>query len=224
MSSWLSWWGGAANQKQKQAKVKEAVVGLRAHKDMLEKKAAYLQTQVDELEAQTKAALKRDPNEAKRLVARKLRKEKERQQVVNSIQSMESQEMALNRATATRDEVQATQKVTDAMKLINKDISVDKVDAMMESLREQNAANEEIAQMLGTPVGDMQDEDELEEELERMRQEQVDEEMLKTGTVPVSDKIKDLPSAATGELKRKTAPQESEEEAELRRLQAEMAM
>lgn len=39
--------------------------------------------------------------------------------------------MALNRATATRDEVQATQKVTEAMKLINKDISVDKVDAMM---------------------------------------------------------------------------------------------
>ncbi|KAL2758055.1 hypothetical protein ACRALDRAFT_1061304 [Sodiomyces alcalophilus JCM 7366] len=223
MSGWLSWWGGAASQKQKQAKVKDAVVGLRAHKDMLEKKAAYLQTQVDELEAQTKAALKRDPNEAKRLVARKLRKEKERQQVVNSIQSMESQEMALNRATATRDEVQATQKVTEAMKLINKDISVDKVDAMMESFREQNAANEEIAQILGTPVGDMQDEDELEEELERMRQEQVDEEMLNTGTVP-ADKIQDLPAAATGELKKKTTPQESEEEAELRRLQAEMAM
>lgn len=68
-----------------------------------------------------------------------------------------------------------------------------------ESLREQNAANEEIAQILGTPVGDMEDELDLEEELERMRQEQVDEEMLKTGTVPVSDKIKDLPAAATGE-------------------------
>lgn len=62
MSSWLSWWGGTASQKQKQAKVKDAVVGLRAHRDMLEKKAAYLQSQVDDLEAQTKAALKKDPN------------------------------------------------------------------------------------------------------------------------------------------------------------------
>lgn len=61
MSGWMSWWGGGANQKQKSAKVKEAVVGLRAHKDMLEKKAAYLQTQIDDLETQTKAALSKDP-------------------------------------------------------------------------------------------------------------------------------------------------------------------
>lgn len=48
------------------------------------------------------------------------------------------------------------------------------------------------------------DEDELEDELEQLQQEQLDEAMLKTGTVPVSDAIHRLPAA--GEGPRKSAP------------------
>lgn len=83
--------------------------------------------------------------------------------------------------------------------------------------------NEEIAQAMASPAGPIDEDEELEEELERMRQEQLDEEMLKTGPVP-HDKVSSLPAAANGELKNKATPQESEEEAELRKLQAEMAM
>lgn len=79
-----------------------------------------------------------------------------------------------------------------------------------------------------------------------MEQEQLDNKMLKTGTVPVSDEIHRLPAAATGERTshsereaslesrfsnlppvkaRQPARQEEEdEEEELRKLQAEMAM
>lgn len=104
--------------------------------------------------------------------------------------------------------------------------------------------NEEIAQAMASPAGPIDEDEELEEELERMRQEQLDEEMLKTGPVP-HDKVSSLPAAANGErettlpqqaarelrrtdphvtVKNKATPQESEEEAELRKLQAEMAM
>ena len=93
---------------------------------------------------------------------------------------------------------------------------------------------------MGEPV----DEDELENELEGLEQEQIDERMLKTGTVPVHDEINRLPSAANGEResrdrnlfnvasnpelvvkgKGKVQPEEEDEEAELAKLQAEMAM
>jgi hypothetical protein len=45
------------------------------------------------------------------------------------------------------------------------------------------------------------DEDELNEELDALEQEQLDNKMLKTGTVPVSDEIHRLPAAANGESK-----------------------
>lgn len=105
---------------------------------------------------------------------------------------------------------------------------------------------EEIANAItSAPIGEPVDEDELNEELAELEQEQLDNKMLKTGTVPVSDEIHRLPAAANGERKcdemkrylvgrhtnfeivKGKAPvhaEEEDEEEELRKLQAEMAM
>jgi charged multivesicular body protein 4 len=83
----------------------------------------------------------------------------------------------------------------------------------------------------------------LDDELAELEQEQLDNKMLKTGTVPVSDEIHRLPAAANGESKSPPAlsfkdsltlgpvkgktpvhAEEEDEEEELRKLQAEMAM
>lgn len=96
------------------------------------------------------------------------------------------------------------------------------------------------------PLGEQVDESELDDELAEMEQEQLDNKMLKTGTVPLGDEIHRLPAAANGERtytseekvgvqrvmandktvkQKKPARQEEEdEEEELRKLQAEMAM
>jgi charged multivesicular body protein 4 len=104
--------------------------------------------------------------------------------------------------------------------------------------------------MNSVAVGNQVDEDELEDELEQMQQEQLDEQMTKTGTVPVSDAVHKLPAAANGPRKsfqtyalslgifrnrehyancllvkgKAPAVEEDDEEEELRKLQAEMAM
>ena len=104
---------------------------------------------------------------------------------------------------------------------------------------------EEIATAItSAPLGEQIDETELDEELAELEQEQLDNKMLKTGTLPVSDKIHRLPAAANGERMytkvkmlaealltnqsvRGKAPvhaEEEDEEEELRKLQAEMAM
>lgn len=112
-----------------------------------------------------------------------------------------------------------------------------------EKLREQNALSEEIVSAITTnALGETVDDADLEEELEAMQQEQLDESLLKTGTVPVSDQIQRMPAAANGESKfdphpsdrvrhgltpppvKGKAVEEDDEEAELRKLQAEMAM
>lgn len=50
-------------------------------------------------------------------------------------------------------------------------------------------------------VGNQVDEEDLEDELEQLQQEQLDEQMLKTGTVPISDQIQHLPAVTNGERK-----------------------
>ncbi|PHH59495.1 hypothetical protein CDD80_1764 [Ophiocordyceps camponoti-rufipedis] len=119
------------------------------------------------------------------------------------------------------------EKAGQAMKQIHGKLTPEKVDETMERLRDQNALSEEIVTAItGASITDPVDDVELDEELEQLQQEQLDEAMLKTGSVPVSDAVHKMPSPAhTEPASRKAAPaEEDDEEAELRKLQAEMAM
>ncbi len=51
------------------------------------------------------------------------------------------------------------------------------------------------------PITEPIDEDELEADLAALEQENLDEKMLKTGTVPVADSLNSLPSGVNGECK-----------------------
>lgn len=98
-----------------------------------------------------------------------------------------------------------------------------------EDLREQHAIGDEISEAITSGVGPSAiDEDDLDEELAELQQEQLDEQMLNTGAVPVGDKVGRLPQAPQAEIaKGKSAAarvEEDDEEEELRKLQAEMAM
>lgn len=99
-----------------------------------------------------------------------------------------------------------------------------------EDLREQHHIGEEISEAITSGVTTSGiDEDELDDELAELQQEQLDEQMLNTGNVPVGDKVGRLPQTPQTEVKGKTPVsaarvEEDDEEEELRKLQAEMAM
>ncbi|MCJ1285095.1 ESCRT-III subunit protein snf7 [Xylographa opegraphella] len=94
-----------------------------------------------------------------------------------------------------------------------------------EGLGEQRALAEEIGNAIanGPQAGEPIDESELEDEISRLEQENLDEKMTNTGmTVP------QLPTGLHGELPGRAATkpmhEDEDEEEELRKLQAEMAM
>ena len=69
-----------------------------------------------------------------------------------------------------------------------------------EQLREQHELTQEIGNAITSmPITEPIDEDELEADLQALEQEKLDEEMLRTGTVPVSDSLNRMPAAANGE-------------------------
>lgn len=129
--------------------------------------------------------------------------------------------------------------------ILDKAFADDKCDR--DKLREQNALSDEIVEAMSGPgIGQDMDQQELEDELEQLQQEQLDEDMLKTGTVPVADAVHKMPSPANAErefflvlhnapldnvtdyvwtaVSSKKQTVDEDDDAELEKLRAEMAM
>lgn len=179
---------------------------------------------------------------AKSALRRKKLFEKTLEQTTAQITQVEQQIYSIEAANINQETLNAMKNAGAAMKQIHGGLTIDKVDATMDELREQHALGEEIASAItNAPLGDPVDETELEEELEGMEQEAMDERMLKSGSVPVGGEVSRLPSVGNGPRKtrntheeerlltpdfsvRGKAQEEDDEEEELRKLQAEMAM
>lgn len=140
-------------------------------------------------------------------------------QTIAQISTLEQQIYSIEAANINKETLLAMEKAGKAMAAIHGKLDINKVDETMyvfvirsrlgyrliytlfrDKLREQHALGEEIAQALtSAPLGEPIDETELEDELADLEQEQLDNKMLKTGSVPVSDEVHRLPSVVNGE-------------------------
>jgi charged multivesicular body protein 4 len=139
---------------------------------------------------------------AKTALRRKKNYEHQLEQTQAHMMTVEREISSIETANINKETLDAMKNAQSAMKKIHGGLTIEKVDETMEQLREQHAVGEEIAEALTQgAVGQSVDEDELDEELAELQQEELDNKMLKTGTVPVSDQIQRLPDAAVGERK-----------------------
>ncbi|KAK7732162.1 ESCRT-III subunit protein snf7 [Botryosphaeria dothidea] len=226
MSGWgLGWFGGGGAAKKKDAP-KNAILQLRGQLEMLSKREKHLQHQMDEQDAIARKNVSANKTAAKSALRRKKQFEHSLEQTQNQIMTLEREIYSIETANINKETLDAMKNAGDAMKQIHGKLTIDKVDQTMEELREQHAIGEEISEAIGQPMGQTLDEDELDEELAELQQEELDNKMLETGQVPVTDKVSRLPTGPQGELPGKKAvhAEEEDEEEELRKLQAEMAM
>ncbi|KAI5292101.1 ESCRT-III subunit protein snf7 [Ascosphaera acerosa] len=221
-----SWFGGSSAQARKDAP-KNAILGLREQLEMLQKRERHLENQMAEQEAMAKKHVTTNKAAAKNALRRKKIHEKSLEQTSAQILQLESQIYSIEAANINQETLAAMKNAGKAMKQIHKGMTIEEVDKTMDELREQQQLSEEIVNVVtsGPVGGDIIDEDDLQGELDQLEQENVDERMLKTGTVPVADRLSGLPAAARAEPKGKAAVQEEDdEEAELEKLRAEMAL
>ncbi|KAF4630780.1 hypothetical protein G7Y89_g7352 [Cudoniella acicularis] len=222
MSGVWGWFGGQSAQSKKDSP-KNAILGLRSQLEMLQKRERHLQTQMDEQDAIARKNVTTNKNAAKAALRRKKQHEHTLEQTTAQVATLEQQIYSIEAANINRETLAAMERAGQAMAQIHGKLNIDKVDETMEKLREQHALGEEIASAItSAPLGDTIDELELTDELEAMEQEALDNKILDTGTVPVSDSLSRLPAVANGDLKGKAV--EDDEEEELRKLQAEMAI
>ncbi|KAF2732866.1 vacuolar-sorting protein-like protein snf7 [Polyplosphaeria fusca] len=225
MSGWGLGWFGGGNQKSKEAP-KKAILQLRGQLEMLNKREKHLQNQMDEQDNIARKYVSSNKSAAKAALRRKKQFESSLEQTSAQIMTLEREIYSIETANINKETLDAMKNAGTAMKQIHAGLTIETVDDVMEGLREQHAIGEEISEAITQGVGAQNiDEDDLDEELAELQQEQLDEQMLNTGTVP-QDKVGRLPTAAQHEPvgKKPVRVEEDDEEEELRKLQAEMAM
>ncbi|KAL5628134.1 hypothetical protein BROUX41_002882 [Berkeleyomyces rouxiae] len=224
MSGVWGWFGGGAAKKKDTPK--NAIVGLRSQLEMLQKRERHLQTQMDEQDAIARKKIATDKNGAKAALRRKKAHEHSLEQTQSQIVTLEQQVNAIESANINMETLAAMERASAAMKQIHGKLTPETVDETMAALQEQNALSEEIVSAItNSNINNAVDEMDLEDELESMQQEMLDGELLNSGSVPVADAVHKMPTVSSGPIKGKApAVEEDDEEAELRKLQAEMAM
>ena len=149
------------------------------------------------------------------------------EQTMGQIGTLEQQIYSIESANINRETLAAMEKAGKAMEEIHGKLTPEKVDETMyvlphesgmsvlgmelkltgyardrDKLRDQNALSEEIVNAIVGNQMDAVDDDELMQELEEMEQENLDREILKTGNVPTTDAVHNLPAPAQAERKR----------------------
>ncbi|KAI4186535.1 MAG: hypothetical protein L6R41_003409 [Letrouitia leprolyta] len=222
---WGAWFGGNSAQRRKDAP-KKAILDLRQQLDMLQKRERHLENQMANEDKKARDSVSTNKTAARAALKRKKQHENSLEQTNGQISMLEQQIYSIESANINQETLAAMKNAGAAMKTIHGKMTMEDVDQTMEQLREQHELTQEIGNAITSmPITEPIDEDELENELADMEQEKLNERMLDPGTVPVADNVGKMPNAVQGEGKSKAqAVEEDDEEEELRKLQAEMAM
>ncbi|KAH8916084.1 Snf7-domain-containing protein [Atractiella rhizophila] len=218
MSAWLgSWLGG---RKPAADETRNAIVQLRHHLLLLEKREDHLNNKIEEETKKAKANVSTNKRVATAALRQKKLYEGELEKLAGRRQTLEAQVASIESANINMETVKAMKQGADVLAKIHGNLDIDKVDRTMESIREQMDLQEEISNAISQPqFNDGIDEDELRKELEDLEQEKLDEQLVGAGGVPQT-----LPGVPTKNPTVKQTAQEEEEDAELKELQAALAM
>ncbi|KAI0787166.1 vacuolar-sorting protein SNF7 [Irpex lacteus] len=218
MASFMSYFGGRRDAKQSS---RDAIVTLRQQLQMLEKKEEHIQKKIDE--DLKKAKANAVSNKAVATVALKSKKAKEIE--LERLQAtrfqLEMQINTLESASFNAETMAAMKKASSALKDIHGKLTIDKVDATMADIQEQTQLANEVSEAISAPqyAGVEIDDDELKRELADLEQDELNDRLAGAEHVPIHH-----PGGMSRVEEKSKQAEEEDEEAELKRLQAELAM
>lgn len=223
------------NKQQKKELPKKAIVELREHIQMLNKKRSHLELQIEEQEQLARKYIATNKALAKNALKRKKGYETNLMKIENQIDSLETQLTAIESANLNLETMKAMKQGASAMKQIHGEYDVDKVENTMDDIREQVELADEISEAISRPVGSgYVDEDELDEELAALQAEHTEARQNEQQPIrqpekqPAKQPAQDLPhfpTVSTSKPQANAQPEEEDEDEEaLRALQAEMGL
>mmetsp|Transcript_11824 Transcript_11824/g.26256 ORF Transcript_11824/g.26256 Transcript_11824/m.26256 type:complete len:231 (+) Transcript_11824:109-801(+) len=210
----------SATSATRSADPQTTIVKLRENINNQEKREEHIQRKVDAMvkEAKTKMG-KGDKKGALFAMKRKKLYEAEIDKIQNVKMTLETQVINLESAAQNAETFKAMQAGSKTMAKIRSEVGIDEVDDIMDSIKEEMEAADEINQAIAQPVDPlMADEDELLEELQELENADLEAELLAPPTKAQEDPLS-LPTVPTEAL-----PNVSKaEEDDLKQLEAELA-
>jgi charged multivesicular body protein 4 len=128
MSGIWGWFGGGAAKKDKP---KDAILGLRSHLDMLQKRADFLTTQVNKEANKARENVNTNKAVARQALVRKKNHETALENTHSQIITLEQQINAIESANINRETLAAMQAAAKAMEAIHHNLTPEKVDQTM---------------------------------------------------------------------------------------------
>jgi len=197
------------------------VVNLRESIATQEKREQHLEKKMEQLTAEAKAKMaKKDKKGALFALKRKKMYEAEIDKIANIKMTLETQVMNLESAAQNAETFKAMNQGKNAMSNIREDTNIDKVDDLMDEIKEEMEMADEISNALAQPVDPLMDEDDLLAELQEMEAEDVEDQLLQPAKMAQEEIA--FPDVASGELPAIANATKAEEE-ELKQLEAELA-
>lgn len=218
MASFMSYFTGRGDTKQS---ARDAIVALREQLITIEKKEEHLQRQIAQDTATAKANAVSNKTAATAALRRRKMHESDLEKLAGTRLQLEVQVNTLESANINANTLDVMRKGANALKGIHDGLSMDKVDATMSAINEQRDLANEISDMISNPLnaGFTIDEDELKAELEELEQDGLNERLMGADHVPVH-----TPAAGASRVETRHPTVEEAEDAELKELQAALAM
>jgi len=194
---------------------------------VLDKKEENLQRKIDEEMKKAKANAVNNKNAATAALRRKKLHEAELEKLYGQRMTLETQLNAIENANLNAETMAAMRQGAQALRDIHGNLTIDKVDATMDQVREQMELTNEISEAISNPLG-MQgvdvDEEDLKNELAELEQEELNDRLMGADRVPVHTPAVTAGPSTVSAGRSKVEDEEDAEERELRELQAALAM
>ncbi|VDB85367.1 unnamed protein product [Peniophora sp. CBMAI 1063] len=215
----MNYFGGRRDPKQS---AREAIVTLREQLLLNEKKEEMLYRKIDEAMATARANATSNKARATQALRQKKMHEADLERLGNQKMQLEIQINTLEGANMNAETMMAMKKGADALKVIHKNMDINKVEQTMADIEDQRLLADEVSRAIASPVtGEIIDEDELKDELEQLQQEELDAQLAGASHVPAHVPVG---AVAGREPPQQAANTDDDMERELRELQAQLAM
>lgn len=181
--------------------------------DMLRKRIAHIQSQIQEQENIAKQYATTNKNRALAALKKKRQLDDNLKKAEGTLDNIENQKDMLENASSNAAVLKTMADTAKIVKQQHDNLDINKVEDIVDEMREQKEVSEEIANILSQTTSKPQDEDELLKELESMQQEQIDAKLLQTDkdTAALPDVPTQLPSAPAASASKKKDEDELDE-------------
>lgn len=218
MEGFMSYFGGRRDPNKT---ARDAIIGLKQQLTVLEKKEEFLHQKIDVETKKAKANAVSNKPAAMAALRRKKQSETELERLMGTQLQLEMQINTLESANLNAETMAAIRKASKALGDIHAGLTVAKVENIMDKLGQEMETQKEIQNAISTDmIGTGIDDDSLLQELHELEEEQLNERLVGAENVPIHTPAG--PSAIDDSSRRRA--EEEDEEAQLKELQAALAM